>query len=198
MKIKILLFIAIIISILFYFSLPKIIFKTPFSKVVESADGRLLSARIASDGQWRFPQRDSVPYKFKKALVTFEDKRFFSHFGVDILAVGRAVRQNIKSKNIESGASTLTMQTIRISRNKGRTIYEKIYETILAICQITGPGQIFKHSLALLLPRHHIILQPLGIPRRSTPTGQPDQFPQILLRDSHTFIKPPITPVFQQ
>lgn len=133
MKIKILLFIAIIISILFYFSLPKIIFKTPFSKVVESADGRLLSARIASDGQWRFPQRDSVPYKFKKALVTFEDKRFFSHFGVDILAVGRAVRQNIKSKNIESGASTLTMQTIRISRNKGRTIYEKIYETILAV-----------------------------------------------------------------
>lgn len=132
MKIKILFLLVIGIIIIYWFSLPENLFQSPISKVVESSDGRLLSARIAADGQWRFPKADSVPYKFKMALITFEDKRFFRHLGVDLLAVGRAVKQNLQAGAIASGASTLTMQTMRISRNKPRSFSEKIVEAILA------------------------------------------------------------------
>lgn len=132
MKIKILFLLTILSIIIYWFSLPGNLFQSPISKVVESSDGRLLSARIATDGQWRFPKTDTVPYKFKMSLVTFEDKRFFKHPGVDLLAVGRAVKQNLQVGGIASGASTLTMQTIRISRNKARSFIEKIVEAILA------------------------------------------------------------------
>ena len=104
-----------------------------FSATVWSRDGRLMSAKVASDGQWRFFPTDSVPYKFRVAITTYEDKRFYRHFGVDPLALGRAVRQNLASGRVASGASTLTMQTIRLSRGrKARTFREKIVEAVLA------------------------------------------------------------------
>jgi hypothetical protein len=56
-------------------------FKAPLSTVVEARDGSLLGARIAADGQWRFPASGKVPEKFKKALLTFEDRYFFYHPG---------------------------------------------------------------------------------------------------------------------
>lgn len=105
------------------FCLPRTLFDEPFSATVWSRDGRLMSAKVASDGQWRFFPTDSVPYKFRVAITTYEDKRFYRHFGVDPLALGRAVRQNLASGRVASGASTLTMQTIRLSRGrKARTL----------------------------------------------------------------------------
>lgn len=113
--------------------LPRRLFDEPFSATVWSRDGRLMSAKVAPDGQWRFFPTDSVPEKFRVAITTYEDKRFDRHLGVDPLALGRAVRQNLASGRIASGASTLTMQTIRLSRGrKGRTLREKIIEAILA------------------------------------------------------------------
>lgn len=108
-------------------------FNSPVSAVLESNDGTLLSARIASDGQWRFPQSDDVPDKFAKAIITYEDKRFFHHHGIDILAIARALRLNIKAGSVRSGGSTITMQTIRLSRpEKKRNIGEKLIEAVLA------------------------------------------------------------------
>ena len=113
---------------------PGRLFNAPVCAVLESRDGQLLGARIAADGQWRFPAADSVPDKFSKSIVAFEDKRFYRHPGIDPLAVGRALRLNIKGGEVRSGASTLTMQVIRLSRgNKSRTIREKILEMALAL-----------------------------------------------------------------
>ncbi|WP_232456821.1 penicillin-binding protein 1C [Pedobacter psychrophilus] len=116
----------------FWFSLPKPLFKSPTSYVIEADNGELLSASIAKDGQWRFPLNDTVPDKFIKCITTFEDKRFFYHPGVDPFSFTRAVIQNIKNKKVVSGGSTLTMQVIRLSRNKKRTFYQKVIEIILA------------------------------------------------------------------
>ncbi|MEH3112358.1 penicillin-binding protein 1C [Pedobacter terrae] len=116
----------------FLFSLPSKLFKTPTSYVIEASNGHLLSAAIASDGQWRFPEADSVPIKFKNCIIAFEDKRFYKHFGVDILAMSRAIRQNWSAKSVVSGGSTLTMQVIRLSRKQDRTIWQKLLEVILA------------------------------------------------------------------
>ncbi|WP_295940663.1 penicillin-binding protein 1C [uncultured Alistipes sp.] len=117
----------------YIFALPRTLFDEPFSATVWSRDGRLMSAKVAPDGQWRFFPTDSVPTKFRVAITTYEDKRFYRHFGVDPLALGRAIRLNVSSGQIASGASTITMQTIRLSRNgRARTFREKIIEMILA------------------------------------------------------------------
>ena len=116
----------------YIFCLPRHLFHVPYSTVVTARNGELLGARIASDGQWRFPERNTVPEKMKQCLVTFEDKHFYHHWGVNPLAVGRAVYQNIRYKRVVSGGSTLTMQTIRLARNKPRTFGEKIIEMIWA------------------------------------------------------------------
>ena len=92
----------------FFLALPRTLFDEPFSATVWSRDGRLLSAKVAPDGQWRFFPTDSVPGKFRTAITTYEDKRFDRHFGVDPLALARAVGQNLAAGRIESGASTLT------------------------------------------------------------------------------------------
>jgi penicillin-binding protein 1C len=132
-KRRILLFILLILLSIYYFSLPRTLFRAPYSTVVESKEGRLLSARIAQDGQWRFPPVKKVPEKFKKALITYEDKRFFYHWGVDPVAMGRALFQNIKKKTVTSGGSTISMQVLRMSRGeKKRTIGNKLIESVLA------------------------------------------------------------------
>ena len=51
-------------------------FEKPVATVIQSTEGRLLDAHIASDGQWRFPQADSVNYKYRIALVNYEDRYF--------------------------------------------------------------------------------------------------------------------------
>jgi penicillin-binding protein 1C len=109
-------------------------FRTPLSTVVEARDGSLLGAKIADDGQWRFPPSDSVPYKFEKALLVFEDNYFYYHPGVNPVALVRAAIQNIKEGKIVSGGSTITMQVARLSRgNKPRTYTGKMLEIFSAI-----------------------------------------------------------------
>ncbi len=128
------LIIVLIASTWFWFSLPDPIFNDPLSFVLEARDGTLLGAKIATDGQWRFPNNPDVPEKFKKAIIAFEDKRFYSHFGVDLLAIARAISLNIKEKSVVSGGSTLSMQVIRLSLNgKSRTYWQKFIEMILAV-----------------------------------------------------------------
>src|SRR5688572_9974686 len=92
-----------LLLILYWFSLPKKLFTTPYSTVLHASNGALLSASIARDGQWRFPQADSLSPKFVEALITFEDKRFRNHPGIDLLSLSRAVRQNIKAGKVVSG-----------------------------------------------------------------------------------------------
>lgn len=122
-----------VLFLFYWFCLPDPLFKDPTCLVLEANDGSLLGAQIAADGQWRFPLIKDVPLKFEKAILAFEDKRFYSHPGVDLLALGRAFRQNIKNGKVVSGGSTLTMQVIRLARKgQRRTVFEKAIEMVLA------------------------------------------------------------------
>ena len=116
----------------YIFCLPRHLFHVPYSTVVTDRNEELLGARLASDGQWRFPPRNTTPEKIKECLITFEDKHFYHHWGVNPFAIGRAFYQNVKNKRIVSGGSTLTMQTIRLARNESRTFREKLIEMIWA------------------------------------------------------------------
>jgi penicillin-binding protein 1C len=109
-------------------------FRVPLSTIVEAKDGSLLGARIADDGQWRFPSSDEVPEKFEKALLTFEDRYFYWHPGINPVSIFRALAGNIKAGKIVSGGSTITMQVARISRgNRPRTYPAKIVEMFSAL-----------------------------------------------------------------
>lgn len=109
-------------------------FRKPFSTVVEAADGTLLGARIAADGQWRFPPPDSVPFKFTKALLAFEDNYFRYHPGVNPVSLIKALKANIKAGRIVRGGSTLTMQVARMAGgNRERTYTRKIVEILSAL-----------------------------------------------------------------
>ena len=125
--------VAAILLIAFWFCLPKPLFDAPTSMVLEDKNGDLLGARIAADGQWRFPTTKDLPPRFVACLVEFEDRHFYRHAGVNPLAFGRALAQNLKNQRVVSGGSTLTMQTIRLSRqNKPRSIFTKIIEAIMS------------------------------------------------------------------
>ena len=122
----------LILFIWWYNCLPEELFNTPTSTVLVDKKGDLLNAQIAKDGQWRFPHNDSVPQKFKEAIVQFEDKTFYSHIGISARGIVRAIKQNISEGKVVSGGSTISMQVIRMARNKNRTMYQKIVEMIWA------------------------------------------------------------------
>lgn len=113
--------------------LPEQLFNDSTSTVLLDRNGKLLGAKIADDGQWRFPESQAVPGKFAVCLVEYEDQHFYSHPGISAKGIGRAVVQNFRRKKIVSGGSTITMQLARIMRkNPARTYAEKILEMILA------------------------------------------------------------------
>jgi penicillin-binding protein 1C len=128
----------IALALLFTFSLPRPLFSSYYSPALYDRNGKLLGAMVAHDGQWRFPHttlgQNRLNEKFAASLIEAEDKRFRNHVGIDFFSIGRAFIQNIRADRIVSGASTITMQTIRLARpGKRRTIITKIVEAFLAL-----------------------------------------------------------------
>ena len=127
------LFLGFTFLIYFLFCLPGDLFESPCSSILTNSKGKVLSARLAKDGQWRFPEMENVPEKFESCIIQFEDKNFNYHPGFDPFALLRALRQNISSGKVVSGGSTITMQVIRLARkNTSRSYFEKIIELIWA------------------------------------------------------------------
>ncbi len=119
--------------VVWWFCLPDPLFKSTYSTVLLDRNGQLMGARLADDGQWRFPETDlEVPMRFQQAIINFEDKRFFSHWGVDMMSMARALKQNIKAGHVVSGGSTLTMQTMRLARQGNRNLLQKGIEMLWA------------------------------------------------------------------
>ena len=125
--------ITLVCLVWYIFCLPRELFPQPYATVLESAEGELLGAVIATDGQWRFPEVDSVPYRFKMSVLQFEDAHFYQHWGVNPISVGKALYRNVSKGRITRGGSTLTQQVIRIAReHQERTYFEKLIEMIWA------------------------------------------------------------------
>ena len=98
--------------------LPVVLAET--SVEVRERSGALLRAFPVEDGRWRLATRkDAVDRAYLEMLITYEDRRFHSHSGVDPLAVLRATAQAALSGRIVSGASTLTMQVARLLEDSG-------------------------------------------------------------------------------
>ncbi len=121
-----------ILFVVWLFCLPHPLFKNPTSTVIESKQGAMLGARIADDGQWRFPAIDSVPYRFEQSILLFEDEYFYKHPGFNPVSMGKALWQNLTTDK-RRGGSTLTQQVIRLARkNQQRSYFEKVIELFMA------------------------------------------------------------------
>ncbi|MDP5229541.1 MAG: penicillin-binding protein 1C [Cellulophaga sp.] len=122
-----------VLLIAYYFCLPRPLFDAPTATVIESKNGILLGAKIANDGQWRFPEIDSVPEKFKICLLNFEDAYFYQHIGFNPISMAKAIGANLSAGKTVRGGSTITQQVIRLSReNQKRSYGEKFIELLLA------------------------------------------------------------------
>ena len=104
------------------------------SQTVLAEDGSILRAFLSKDGMWRIPMRyKDVEPRYADFLIAYEDKRFWSHLGVDPLAILRATGQLISSGRIISGASTITMQVVRLLEPRPRTLLSKLIEMARAV-----------------------------------------------------------------
>nr|WP_242589340.1 penicillin-binding protein 1C [Corallococcus macrosporus] len=105
----------------------------PPSVVMAYRDGAPAYVFLAPDERWRIPApKDRIDRAYVRALLALEDKRFFQHPGVDPLAALRAVGLNLSRGRRVSGASTLTMQLVRVLEPRPRTFTSKVIESFRA------------------------------------------------------------------
>lgn len=104
------------------------------SPVVLDRNGVWLRAFATDTGKWRLAARlDEVDPEFLRRVVAIEDARFWSHPGVDPLALARATASYVRSGVVTSGGSTITMQTARLLEPRPRTVPSKLIEIVRAL-----------------------------------------------------------------
>ncbi|KMN19241.1 penicillin-binding protein 1C [Pseudomonas weihenstephanensis] len=101
--------------------------KDDLARVVLAEDGTPLWRFADANGVWRYPvSTDEVSAYYLDALLTYEDRWFFRHPGVNPLALGRAAWQNLTGGRVLSGGSTLSMQVARLLDPHERTLTGKV------------------------------------------------------------------------
>ncbi len=106
------------------------------STTIVDRNGKLLRAYAMADGRWRLPvdAKTGVDPAYLKLLLGYEDRRFYSHGGVDPLALGRAAFQLVTRGHIVSGGSTITMQLARLMEpRRERSVYAKLRQIVRAV-----------------------------------------------------------------
>lgn len=107
-------------------------FNARYSRAVFDRNGEILSVFLDSKAQWHIKSSEPLGDKLTRAIIAFEDKRFYSHFGVDFIAFARSFWHNLTNHK-RTGASTITMQTIKLLGRDSRTYFNKFREIIRAV-----------------------------------------------------------------
>src|SRR6476469_1322222 len=106
--------------------------KRPPSIQIVGLNGRVLATRGEMGGS-AVPLRELPPY-LPKAFLAIEDRRFYSHYGVDPFGIGRAVAANVLHRGVSQGGSTLTQQLAKnLFLTQERTMQRKLQEVMLAV-----------------------------------------------------------------
>ncbi|MEA1835026.1 transglycosylase domain-containing protein [Methylobacterium durans] len=106
--------------------------KRPPNIAILASDGSLLANRGETGG--RVVGIKELPPYLPRAFVAIEDRRFYSHLGVDPVGIARAVAQNLTRRGVAQGGSTLTQQLAKnLFLTPERSASRKIQEAILAL-----------------------------------------------------------------
>ena len=105
-----------------------------YSQTVLDKDGNILRVFLGSKGRWLLPvELNEIDPDLVNATVAIEDKRFWQHHGVDPLAVLRSAWLNVTHRKVLTGASTLSMQVVRLLEDRPRTFPNKVIEAVHAV-----------------------------------------------------------------
>jgi penicillin-binding protein 1C len=131
-------FIIILFTIVAIFFLLNLLFPLPdkieYSTVVTDKDGNVVHAFLTKDQKWRMrAQLNEISPLLRKTIVAKEDKYFYSHPGVNLIAVCRAAFNNLFHLKRTSGASTITMQVARAMEHRRRSFGSKLIESFRSI-----------------------------------------------------------------
>lgn len=102
-----------------------------YSQVVVDNRGKIIGAYLNQDEQWQVKGDGKIPSRLELAVLTFEDREFYNHNGINYLAILRAIKTNIFQKK-RIGASTITMQVAKLYKNRNRNYINKVLEIIEA------------------------------------------------------------------
>ena len=106
----------------------------PYSPVVLAADSTMLHAFLSRDDKWRlYTELREITPDLHRAILQKEDRYFYYHPGINPVALIRAGIRNITTGRRTSGASTITMQTVRLLEPRPRTYASKAIELIRAL-----------------------------------------------------------------
>ncbi len=129
--------IAIAVSLLLMFALTWMIplnVNIPYAVTVTDSRGEVLHAFLSKDEKWRMKVGlYEISPQLVKAIIQKEDRWFYFHYGVNPVAVVRALVNNLMYQRKTSGASTITMQVSRLLYPAPRTLYNKIIEALRAV-----------------------------------------------------------------
>ena len=136
---KYLLLTIIVILVIFVFTL--LIIPFPSNKlspepstVIVDKNGKILRITLAADQMWRIPiKAEDISPALKMAVLTYEDRHFYYHCGINPISIVRALFANIRAGKIVQGGSTITMQIARMMEPKPRTIKNKLIEMFRAV-----------------------------------------------------------------
>jgi len=105
-----------------------------YSTVVTAADGTILHAFLNDEDKWRMrTELEEITPRLRKTILHKEDRYFYYHPGVNPLALLRAAYRNLLTGRRTSGASTLTMQVVRLLEPRERTYVSKLIELARAL-----------------------------------------------------------------
>jgi penicillin-binding protein 1C len=127
-----------IATLLVLFFLLNLIFPLPdkieYSTIITDSKGELINAYLTKDEKWRMKtELDEISPLLRKTIIAKEDKYFYSHPGINVVAIGRAFFKNLVKMKRTSGASTITMQVARALEPGKRNIWSKIRESFRAL-----------------------------------------------------------------
>lgn len=105
------------------------------TKILDREGGLLYEVGRSDEGVRTVIPFSEIPLSFRQAIVSAEDRRFFDHHGVDVLAIIRAAKDLVRERRVVSGASTLEQQLVKMLYFPGasRTVGQKIREAVCGI-----------------------------------------------------------------
>lgn len=126
--------IVIFLILIWLIPFPKEKLNPPPSTIVLDRNGKMLRVFLSPEEMWQIPVAvEKISPTLKKAVIGYEDKYFYWHFGINPIALIRAAIVNLKAGRVVQGGSTLTMQVARMMEPKERTIPNKLIEMFRAL-----------------------------------------------------------------
>ncbi|WP_338965773.1 penicillin-binding protein 1C [Fusobacterium nucleatum] len=109
----------------------KLVEEVNYSKVVLDRKGQILSVFLNNEEEFHIKYDGEVPETLKTAVINYEDKKFYSHSGVDYPRILKSFFNNMTGRK-KMGASTISMQVVKLLEPKKRTYFNKLVEVVKA------------------------------------------------------------------